>query len=66
MEAALATEYIEELQSNLEEKDNPNIMKDDSASRKVSSLFTSIAPLTVIINTTRKILVNFYPKSIKN
>ena len=50
MEAVLATGFIEEPQSNLEEKDNPSIVKDDSASRKVLPKFTSIAPLTVIIS----------------
>ena len=34
----------EELQSNLEEKDNPSIFEDDFSSRKDPSIFTSIAP----------------------
>lgn len=37
-QAVLETELMEKLQSNLKEKDNPNIVKDDSASRKVSSI----------------------------
>ena len=67
MEAVLATEFMEEPQSNLKEKDNPSSVKDDSNSRKVSSKFASIVPLTVIINTSKEafVLVNSYANSVK-
>ena len=67
MEAVLATEFMEEPQSNLKQKDNPRSVKDDSTSRKVSFKFASVVPLTVIINTSREVfaLVNSYANSIK-
>ena len=43
LEAALAIEIMLELQSNLEEKVNPSILKDDFSSRTDPFIFTSIA-----------------------
>ena len=45
LEAALAIEIMLELQSNLEEKVNPSILKDDFSSRTDPFIFTSIALL---------------------
>ena len=42
LKAVLAIVIMQEPQSNLEEKNNPSILKDDS-SRTYSSIFTSIA-----------------------
>ena len=47
LEVVLAIEMIQELQSNLEEKVNHNILKDDVSSKKDPSIFTSIAPVTL-------------------
>ena len=41
----LVIEIMQEPQSNLEEKVNPNILIDGFSSRTDSSIFTSIAPL---------------------
>ena len=43
LELVLAIEIMEGPQSNLEEKDNPKILKDNFSSRKDPSIFTSIA-----------------------
>ena len=43
LEAALGIEIMLELQSNLEEKVNPSILKDDFSSRTDPFIFTSIA-----------------------
>ena len=47
LEAVLAIEIerVQESQSNLEEKVNPSILKDDFSSRTDPSIFTSIEPL---------------------
>ena len=45
LETVLAIEVMEEPQSNLEEKVNPRILKDDFSSRADPSMFTSIDPL---------------------
>ena len=45
LEAILAIETLQEPQSNLEEKDNPSILKDDLFSRINPSIFASIAPV---------------------
>ena len=45
VETAAAIEIMLEPQSNLEEKDNPNILKDDFSTRNDPSIFTSIAPV---------------------
>ena len=45
LEAVLAIEMMQEPRSNLEEKGNPNILKDDFSSRPDPSIFTSIAPV---------------------
>ena len=44
-EELLAIEIMYELQSNSEEKGNPNILEDDFSSRTDPSIFTSIAPV---------------------
>ena len=43
-EAVLVIEMVQETQFNLEDKDNPNILKEDSFSRIEPFIFTSIAP----------------------
>ena len=43
LETVLTIKIISELQSSLEEKDNPNILKDDVSSRTDTFIFTSIA-----------------------
>ena len=45
LEAVLEIEIIQEPQSNLEEKVNPSILKDDFSSRTDPFIFTSIEPL---------------------
>ena len=45
LEAVLATEVMQEPQSNLEEKVNPSILKNEFFSRIDPSIFTSIAPV---------------------
>ena len=45
LEAVLAIEIMYELQSNLEQKVNPSILKDDFSSTTDPSIFTSIAPV---------------------
>ena len=45
LEAVLAIEIMKEPQSNLEEKVNPIILKDDFSSRTDPSIFTSITPV---------------------
>ena len=45
LEADLAIEIMQEPQSNLEEKVNSSILKDDFSSRTDPSIFTSIEPL---------------------
>ena len=42
LEAVLAIEIMSEAQSNLEEKVNPSILKDDFSSRTGPSIFTTI------------------------
>ena len=42
LETVLAIDIMQEPQFNLEEKDNPSILKDDFSSRTDSSIFTSI------------------------
>ena len=39
-----AGEMVQETQFNLEDKDNPSILKEDSSSRIEPFIFTSIAP----------------------
>ena len=46
-EVILAIEIIQKLQSNLEEKVNPSILKDDFSSRTDPSIFTLIAPVSL-------------------
>ena len=58
MEAVLAIDIIQEPQSNLEEKINPSILKDDFSSRTDLSIFTSIAPVAIVYNR------NFYTDKI--
>ena len=41
----LAIEIMSDPQSNLDEKDNPSILKDDFYSRTDPSIFTSIIPV---------------------
>ena len=48
MKAVLAIETMYEPQSNLEEKVNPSILKDDFSSRADPSIFTSIAPVLLV------------------
>ena len=43
MESLLAKEIMQGPQSNLEEKVNPSILKDDFSSRTDSSIFKSVA-----------------------
>ena len=43
--AVLAIDMMYDSKSNLEEKVNPSILKDDFSSRTDPSLFTSIAPV---------------------
>ena len=45
LEANLTIEIMYEPQSNLEEKVNPSILKDDLSSSKDPSIFTSMAPM---------------------
>ena len=45
LEGVLTMEIMKEPQSNLEEKVNPSILKDDFSSRTGPSIFTSIEPL---------------------
>ena len=45
MEAVLTIEIIQEPQPNLEENENPSILKDDFYSRTDQSIFISIAPV---------------------
>ena len=45
LEAVLAIDIIQEPQSNLEEKVNHSILKDDFSSGTDPSIFTSIAPV---------------------
>ena len=45
LEAVSAIEIMQEPQSNLEEKVNPSILKDDFSSKTDPSIFTSIRPL---------------------
>ena len=45
LEAVLEIEIIQEPQSNLEEKVNPSILKDDFSSRIDPPIFTAIEPL---------------------
>ena len=44
MEGVLATETVQETQSNLEDKGNPSFLKDDFSSKTDPLIFTSIAP----------------------
>ena len=48
LQAVLAIEIIKEPQSNLEEKVNPSILKDDFSSRIDPCIFTSIAPVLLV------------------
>ena len=45
LEAVLAIEIMSQPQSNLEEKVNPSILKDDFSSRTDPSIFTFLAPV---------------------
>ena len=45
LEAVLVIEIMKEPQSNLEEKVNPSILKDDFSSRTDPFIFTSIEPV---------------------
>ena len=45
LEGVLTMEIMKEPQSNLEEKVNPSIIKDDFSSRTGPSIFTSITPV---------------------
>ena len=45
LEPVLAIEIMQEPQSNLEEKTNPSILKDDLSSRSDPSIFKSIEPV---------------------
>ena len=45
LEAVLAIKVMQEPQSNLEEKFNPSILKDDISSRTDPSIIKSIAPV---------------------
>ena len=45
LDALLAIETMQELQSNSEEKVNSSILKDDFSSRASPSTFTSLAPM---------------------
>ena len=45
LEAVVAIEIMEDVQSNLDEKDNPSILKDEFSSRTDLSIFTSITPV---------------------
>ena len=45
LEGILTMEIMKEPQSNLEEKVNPSIIKDDFSSRTGPSIFTSITPV---------------------
>ena len=44
MEGVLATEMMQETQSNLENQGNPSFLKDDFSSKTDPLIFTSIAP----------------------
>ena len=48
MKAVLAIETMYEPQSNLQEKVNPSILKDDSSSRADPFIFISIAPVLLV------------------
>ena len=52
-EADLAIEIMQKPQSNLEEKVNPSILKDDFGSRTAPSILKSIAP--VLLDQSNKI-----------
>ena len=45
LEAVVAIEIMEDIQSNLDEKDNSSILKDEFSSRTDLSIFTSITPV---------------------
>ena len=45
LEAVLAIKIMYEPQSNLEERVNPSILKDDFSSKTDPSIFTSVAPV---------------------
>ena len=55
----LATEITYEPQSNLEEKDNPSILKDDFSSKTDPSIFTSTTPSFPALKSTS----HFLPQS---
>ena len=58
LEPILAIEMMQEPRSNLEEKVNPCILKDDFSSRNGPSIFKSVAP--VLVDRSNKKLVEFF------